>query len=153
MPTNPTKSLSRAATSTFESLAFLVPEEQPPAGATLVPLAAAATVGWRGPFRGRVTVGVTQGVLRAVAENMLGAAAAADDRTRRDALGEVANVVTGNVLPLVAGAEAVFRLDAPQVADAPDLAPRPGEERRAIVHLRMDEGDAVVAFFADAEAA
>jgi CheY-specific phosphatase CheX len=153
MPTNPVKSLSRAATSTFESLAFLVPEEQPAAGAALVPMAAGATVGWRGPFGGRVTVGVSAGVLRAVAENMLGATAAADARTQRDALGEVANVVTGNVLPLVAGAEAVFRLDAPVVAEGADFTPRAGEERRAIVHLRMDEGDAVVAFFQAAEGA
>ena len=153
MPTNPVKSLSRAATSTFESLAFLVPEEQPAVGATLVPLAAGATVGWRGPFGGRVTIGVTAGVLRAAAGNMVGAEAAADPAVRRDALGEIANVVTGNVLPLVAGATAVFRLDAPVVAADADFAPRDGEERRALVHLRMDEGDAIVAFFQGAAAA
>ena len=153
MPTNPVKSLSRAATSTFESLAFLVPEECPAAGAELVPLAAGASVTWRGPLAGRVVVGVAEGVLHAVAGNMLGEAAGADPAVRRDALGEVANVVTGNVLPLVAGAAAVFRLDAPRVHDgAPSFAPAPGEVRAAIVHLRMDEGDAVVAFFADAAA-
>ena len=150
MPTNPVKSLSRAATSTFESLAFLVPEECPAAGAELVPLAAGASVTWRGPLAGRVVVGVADGVLRAVATNMLGTAGD-DPAVRRDALGELANVVTGNVLPLVAGAEAVFRLDAPQVHDgAPSFAPAPGEARAAIVHLRFDEGDAVVAFFAAA---
>ncbi|MCU0626163.1 MAG: chemotaxis protein CheX [Gemmatimonadaceae bacterium] len=153
MLTNPTTSLSRAATSTFESLAFLVPEELPAIGAELVPLAASASVTWRGPVTGRVVIGVSRGVLRAVAENMLGAHAADDATTQRDALGEVANVVTGNVLPLVAGADAVFRLDAPALADGASFAAHAGETRHALLHLRMDEGDAILAFYAEAAAA
>jgi len=35
----------------------------------------------------------------------------------RDALGEVANVVCGNLLPEIAGRDAVFRLDAPRAFD------------------------------------
>jgi hypothetical protein len=153
MLSHPTRSLSQAATSTFEALAFLVPEECPPVGAELVPLAASASVTWRGPVVGRVVIGVSDGVLAAVAGNMVGADAAADPAVRRDALGEVANVVTGNVLPLVAGADAVFRLDAPADGGPTPFAPAAGEARRAIIHLRMDEGDAVVALFAPPEAA
>ncbi len=153
MLSHPTQSLSLAATSTFESLAFLAPEAAPPVGAELVPVAATASVTWRGPLVGRVVIGVSAGVLHAVAENMLGPEAAADPAVQRDALGEVANVVTGNVLPMVAGADAVFRLDAPADAGASPFAAAPGEARHALVHLRMDEGDAVVALFAPPEAA
>jgi hypothetical protein len=153
MLSHPTPSLSLAATSTFEALAFLIPEECPPLGAELVPLAATASVTWRGPVVGRVVIGVSDGVLAAVTGNMLGADAATDPAVQRDALGEVANVVTGNVLPMVAGADAVFRLDAPADAGPAPFTPRAGEARRAIVHLRMDEGDAVVALFAPPEAA
>ncbi len=147
MPQQPTNALLQAATSTFEALALLFPEPCSTEGVEFIPLSAAYSVTFHGAGTGRVVVGVTSGVLPALAENMLGAAAAPDAQLQRDALGEVANVVTGNVLPMVHGAAAVFRLDAPlAVTDAP-FAPRDGEQRVALARVRMDEGDAVLAMF------
>jgi hypothetical protein len=76
MPQPATTSLFQAATSTFESLALLFPEPLSTDGAEFLPLAAAVNVIYRGAGNGRVVVGVTAGVLPALAENMLGAAAA-----------------------------------------------------------------------------
>jgi hypothetical protein len=142
-----TTSLFQAATSTFESLALLFPEPCSTDGAEFLPLAAAFSVTYHGPGTGRVVVGVTAGVLPALAENMLGSAAAPDQQLQRDALGELVNVVTGNVLPMVHGAAAVFRLDAPAaVADEPFKA-RDGETQVAFTRLQMDEGEALLAMF------
>lgn len=147
MPQQPTNALLQAATSTFEALALLFPEPCSTDGVEFIPLSAAYSVTFHGAGTGRVVVGVTSGVLPALAENMLGAAAAPDAQLQRDALGEVVNVVTGNVLPMVHGAAAVFRLDAPTpVTDAP-FTPRDGEQRVALARVRMDEGDAVLAMF------
>jgi CheY-specific phosphatase CheX len=110
-------------------------------------------VTYRGAGTGRVVVGVTAGVLPEVAGNMLGAAAAPDAQLQRDALGEIGNVVTGNVLPLVYGAAPVFRLDAPREAGAEPFASRDGEALLALARLTMDEGDTVVALFAEPDAA
>lgn len=142
-----TTSLFQAATSTFESLALLFPEPCSTDGAEFLPIEAARCVTYHGAGEGRVVVGVTAGVLPALAENMLGAAAAPDEQLQRDALGELVNVVTGNVLPMINGAAAVFRLDAPVAAgDDPFLA-REGEVQAAFTRLQMDEGEALLALF------
>jgi CheY-specific phosphatase CheX len=149
----PTTSLFQAATSTFESLALLFPEPCSAEGAEFLPLAAAVSVNYRGAGTGRVVVGVTAGVLPALAENMLGAAAAPDTQVQRDALGELANVVTGNVLPLINGATAVFRLDAPAPCGDEPFRALDGEVQLAFTRLQMDEGEALVALFSRDEAA
>jgi len=147
MPQPATTSLLQAATSTFESLALLFPERCSAEGAEFIPLAAAFSVTYHGAGTGRVVVGVTAGVLPALAENMLGAAAAPDLQMQRDALGELANIVTGNVLPLINGATAVFKLDAPTPAGEEPFRARDGETRAALTRLQMDEGEAILALF------
>ena len=83
----------------------------------------------------------------ALAANMLGVSdAEADARTRRDALGEVANVVCGNVLPLVGGRHAVFHLGAPHAValdalTAPD-APHGTSWESYREHLLVEAGRA-----------
>lgn len=142
-----TTSLFRAATSTFESLALLFPEPRSIDGAEFLPIEAAHCVTYHGDSEGRVVVGVTSGVLPALAENMLGSAAAPDLQLQRDALGELVNVVTGNVLPMINGATAVFRLDAPVPAGDEPFRAREGEVQAAFARLHMDEGEALLALF------
>ena len=142
-----TTSLFQAATSTFESLALLFPESRSTDGAEFLPIEAAHCVTYHGDSEGRVVVGVTSGVLPALAENMLGSAAAPDLQLQRDALGELVNVVTGNVLPMINGATAVFRLDAPVPAGDDPFRAREGEVQAAFTRLHMDEGEALLALF------
>ena len=142
-----TTSLFQAATSTFESLALLFPEPCSTDGAEFLPLEASFCVTYHGAGEGRVVVGVTAGVLPALAENMLGSAAAPNTQLQRDALGELVNVVTGNVLPMVNGATAVFRLDAPVPAGDDPFRAREGEVQAAFTRLQMDEGEALLALF------
>ena len=70
---------------------------------------AAMCVRFEGPMSGRLVVRLCGGMLHRLATNMLGDA---DGGTslQRDALGEVANVVCGNLLPLIAGPAAEFAL-------------------------------------------
>jgi CheY-specific phosphatase CheX len=142
-----TTSLFQAATSTFEALALLFPEPGSTEGAEFLPIEAAFSVTYHGAGHGRVVVGVTAGVLPALAENMLGAAAAPDPQLQRDALGELVNVVTGNVLPMINGATAVFRLNAPQPAGDTPFTAREGEVQAAFTRLQMDEGEALLALY------
>jgi len=144
-----TTSLFQAATSTFESLALLFPEPQSAEGAEFIPLAASFSVAYHGAGSGRLVVGVTAGVLPALAGNMLGSSSAPDQQLQRDALGELVNVVTGNVLPLINGPAAVFRLDAPIPAGDEPFRRRHGETQVAITRLHMDEGEAILALFTE----
>jgi CheY-specific phosphatase CheX len=147
---HPTTSLIRAATSTFESLALLFPEEETTIGAEFLPLGAATAVRYHGPVTGRVVIGVTGSLMPVLAENMLGADGAPDPAVQRDALGEVANVVAGNLLPLLAGGAAVFTLDAPAHLGEDPWTPQDGETRLALARLKMDEGESVIGLFVDA---
>ena len=126
--------LLTAATSTFEALALLLAEPAAAAvGAAMGEPADASAgqaladghavrVAFRGPFDGALHVAVSAPLAAALAANMLGiplAHARADAALRQDALGELANVICGNVLPLVGGRAAVFHLAAPAALDLP----------------------------------
>jgi CheY-specific phosphatase CheX len=137
--------LLTAATSTFESLALLFADVPASAAQAEAPLTHAVVVAFEGPSTGALTVAVSDDVAVALAANMLGLApeaAAADPALRRDALGELANVVCGNVLPLVAGREAVFHLAAPVACDT---VATPGAPRGALhaETVGVDAGRAV----------
>jgi hypothetical protein len=57
------------------------------------------------------------------------------------------NVVCGNLLPRAAGAEAVFRLDAPQWTQAHDTVTREGDAPVASVTFGVDEGRVAAQLF------
>lgn len=141
--------LRRATVSTFESLAFLFAEDTCTDVQRDAPLAGTVTVEFHGPMRGRIVLRVTESLMPAIAANMLG-----DDEShlvplQRDAIGEMSNVVCGNLLPLLAGTEAVFRLDAPlwrSTVPASDDT-REGDAPISAVVLGMDDGRVEVQLF------
>ena len=100
---------------------MLLPTPAPTADEAAARAAHAVRVAFVGPLRGCLALRVTDDVARACAENMLGAEPQ-QIALVRDALGEVANVVCGNLLPELAGRDAVFHLDAPQPMGADDAA-------------------------------
>lgn len=137
-------SLLQAATSTFEELGFLFATGEPTESQAEAEVEAIARVGFTGPCEGILEVRVAGGVLPALVENMMGAEVS-DPHLTLDALGEVANVICGNVVPAVAGPEAVFDLHAPRVtrgagAELPSLP-----ESAARLSLGIDEGRADLA--------
>ncbi len=134
--------LQRATASTFEELAFLFPDAECTEEQDAAPLDAAVTVEFHGPMRGRLVLRVSSVLLPAIAANMLGEEESRQVPLQRDALGEMANVVCGNLLPLVAGADAVFRLDAPRwhAADAPAADTRAGDVPVARIVFGVDDG-------------
>ena len=144
--------LLTAATSTFESLALLF-AESPPSGAQAdAPLTHAVRVTFAGPCAGVLDVAVSDDVAVALAANMLGLdpeAVRADAGVRHDAVGELANVVCGNVLPLVAGREAVFHLAAPAVRALSDATTARAGAIALTETLGVDGGRAVLTLVLD----
>jgi hypothetical protein len=135
--------LASATASTFEGLALLYAAPDVDAGQRAAPLAAGVRLDFTGPFAGAVVVRTTADVLAAAAANMLGAGGPPPEPLRRDALGELANVICGNLLPAVAG-RAVFDLGAPRwtgVAPADAALGAPVAE----VRLGLEGGRAEVA--------
>ncbi len=140
-----TRELKQAASSTFEMLGFLLPEDDITEEQAQAPVTASSRVRFRGPSSGVMEVEVAGGFLEELASNMLGLERdSVSKQVAQDALGEVANVICGNALPALGGAAAVFDLSAPETTDGP-LAPcaRPeGSIARAI--LGLDGGRAEI---------
>ena len=141
--------LRQATVSTFESLAFLFAEDECNEEQLAAPVAGSVSVEFYGPMRGRIVLRVTESLMPAIAANMLG-----DDEShllplQRDAIGEMSNVVCGNLLPLLAGKEVVFRLDAPQwrAQSAAAVDSRVGDAPLSHVVLGMDDGRVEVQLF------
>jgi CheY-specific phosphatase CheX len=139
--------LQQATASTFEELAFLFLETECTEEQADAPLDAVVTVNFHGPVRGRLTLRVSSVLLPAIAANMLGEEQAKFVPLQRDALGEMANVVCGNLLPLVAGAEAVFRLDAPQWVSERDAVIRDGDAPVSVGTFGAEDGRVEVQLF------
>ena len=101
-----------------------------------------ASVSFRGGLDGTLVVSVSDGMLSSVVGNMLGDEAVSEE-SLRDGLGELANVICGNLMPMVVGEGAVVRLDAPQLAEPPSGEPS------ASSLLHFESGDARVALYLD----
>ncbi len=110
-----TTRLLEATASIFERLGFLFSDYELSEEQEAAPVRMVARVGFVGPLEGNLEVHLAGDVLSALAANMLGEEGMTNPAVIRDALGEVANVICGNVLPDVAGYQAVFDLAAPVV--------------------------------------
>jgi CheY-specific phosphatase CheX len=108
--------LREAAATTLEELAFLFPLDVQEGAKHKGPVDAVASINFRGPFDGRLVLRVSGDLLGTIAGNMFGDDEVHPEYHQRDALGELANVICGNLLPAIGGASAVFTLDAPQVS-------------------------------------
>lgn len=106
--------LARATALTFEGLAFVFPSPELLDDQRQAPFEAAVAIEFEGTFGGQLTLAVSGGVLPAIVSNMLGADLGSDPTARKDALGELANVICGNVLTHVAGGDKSFLLSAPR---------------------------------------
>lgn len=141
------KSLFQATTSTFEDLGFLLPEQQLTEEQEAADLGSAVRIRFEGPFDGCVYVALTGSVLESLTMNMLGDMDRPSESVLQDALGEVANVICGNALPMIAGTREIFHLSAPAsegAASCPD-----GNLVETIV-LGIEEGRVEVSLYTDA---
>jgi hypothetical protein len=139
--------LRRAAATTFEQLGFLFADGEPDDEQAGAPWGGAAAVEFTGPARGRLEVRVTGDVMPELAANMLGLVPPLARTIQVDALGEVTNVICGNVLPALAGRDAVFDLGAPRPLDAHAA---PGSAAEAEVLLGLGAGRALVSLHLEA---
>lgn len=114
MPESLASPLVDAASETFESLAYCFAEPGEPTAVPVDGVDGVVAVAFEGEARGGIVLQLSGGVLPAMAGNMLGLDEPPSVADQRDALGEAANVICGNVLPRVAGASAVFSLGVPR---------------------------------------
>jgi CheY-specific phosphatase CheX len=126
---------------------MLFPETELSEDQAAAPLDVAASVEFRGPMTGRLVLRASSTILPEVANNMLGADDTRPSALQRDALGELANVICGHVLPLIGGADAVFNLAAPNLHLGGELPMRDDDAPAASVQVGVEQGRAEATLF------
>jgi hypothetical protein len=119
--------LGRVATRVFETMTFTsvisVDDLEPGPEPRL-----ASGVSFEGPCAGRVVLEVPRHIVPELAGNMLGEdQSEVSDQQQRDALGELANIICGNLVQELGGPDPVFRLGSPVTSAAPDPGATPPE--------------------------
>lgn len=126
---------------------MLFPEIELSEEQAAAPLDVAASVEFRGPMTGRLVLRASSAILPEVANNMLGADDQRPSALQRDALGELANVICGHVLPLIGGSDAVFNLAAPHLHPIGTLPMRETDSPAATVQVGLEQGRAEATLF------
>lgn len=142
------------AIETMEKLAFLFSFPDEERAEAFPGPAIAGRVGFNGLFSGSLALRMSSSVLPELAVNMLGL----DDEEEthpemhQDAFKEMLNVICGNLLPALAGEEAEFSIDAPEVitADGGDDGIE-FQKAASIVRLMLEDGYCDLVFFVDAK--
>jgi CheY-specific phosphatase CheX len=121
------ETLAAVGKQVFEAMAFTfeMPGQEAPAGGEAM---LRATVAFNGPVHGALVVNLPQAMLPALVANMLGEDEGAElsEQQQYDGLGELANVICGNIVQALAGPQAVFALDSPWIESTPAPAGPPG---------------------------
>ena len=103
-----------------------------------------ATVAFHGPREGALTIECAARLLPVLAANILGDEEAPSEEVRRDALGELANIVCGNVLPAL-DAAGRYSLGPPCVSAASAASAAIGADAARVARSEMRvEGEKVV---------
>lgn len=112
--------LAAVAKEVLETMAFTfeMPGEEAPESTDLL----RATVGFRGPFGGAVSLALPRSMMPDIVVNMLGVGEdeIPPEQDQRDAIGELANVICGNLVQVLAGPQPIFDLAPPKI-DIPPL--------------------------------
>lgn len=125
--------LYHSAVRIFEELTFMFTDSDLEPAQSEAPFEAGAIVRFHGPLEGRLTVCLFGDVLSALSRNMLADVENPSREMQLDTLKEVANVICGNLLPLVAGADAVFDLNPPDIVTSAEPCEDDGPENHISV--------------------
>jgi len=120
MPESLEAVLVGATQSALEKTAFLFAEPGAPADSAddAAHDAVFATVAFSGSHHGAFSIAFPETLLPVLAVNVLGEEEVPDSATQRDALGELANIICGNVLPAL-DPDGKYSLGSPVVGTVP----------------------------------
>lgn len=143
------KSLMETAVQTFEDLGMMLLNEELTEDQKEAANEASMMVTFAGPFTGRLEISVYGEITEKLALNISGSEELASEIMPLDALGEIANVICGNVLPKIAGSKVIFDLTGPSPIGTEQSAKDAGMEIVADSHLGLEDGRAEIRLYVD----
>ena len=150
MKTQIKKVLIESTVRTFEDLCFMYQEPELKDTQENLPLEAAAEVKYRSDdFSGKLLIETRGGLFSAIATNIL----SNDDPTaqqKKDALGEIANIICGNIVPSLGGGGRGYKIEPPRSLNKDDLLKEEWQEEPvAEITLNFNDGRADIKLFMD----
>ena len=138
-------SLRQAAVSTFEQVVFLLPDTPPDAQQRAREVRAVATIAFSGPAHGVLQVRACEGLLPRLTANMLGQEIESEI-VQLDALGEIANIICGQIFPHLDPISA-FEQKPPEVAACEGVSESSLPAAVAQIELGLDTSRADVLLY------
>lgn len=150
MKTQIEKILIESTVKTLEDLCFIYQEPELKDAQENLPLEAAAEVKYRNDdFTGRLLIESKGGLFSAIATNML-SNDNPSDQLKKDALGEIANIICGNVVPSLAGGGREYKIESPRSLNKDELLKEKKQEKPlSEITLNFNQGRADIKFFVD----
>ena len=150
MKTQIKKVLIESTIRTFEDLCFMYQEPELKDAQENLPLEAAAEVKYRSDdFTGKLLIETRGGLFSAIATNIL----SNDDpssQQKKDALGEIGNIICGNVVPSLGGGGREYKIEPPRSLNKDDLLKEEWQEEPvAEITLNFNDGRADIKLFVD----
>ena len=150
MKTQIEKVLVESTVRTLEDLCFMYQEPDLKDAQENLPLEAAAEVEYRNDdFTGKLLIETRGGLFSAIATNIL----SNDDpsaQQKKDALGEIANIICGNVVPSLGGSGREYKIEPPRSLNKDDLLKEEWQEEPvAEITLNFSDGRADIKLFVD----
>jgi CheY-specific phosphatase CheX len=134
---------------TFEDICFIYQVPELKDAQKNMELEAAAEVKYRGDLTGKLLIETRGGLSMAIAANMLSNDVPSAQQ-KKDALGEIANIICGNVVPSLGRGKLEYKIESPRSLNKDELLK---EEKQgnplAEITLNFNEGRADIKFFVD----
>jgi CheY-specific phosphatase CheX len=150
MKTQIEKILIESTVKTLEDLCFIYQEPELKDAQENLPLEAAAEVKYRNDdFTGRLLIESRGGLFSAIATNML-SNDAPNAQQKKDALGEIANIICGNVVPSLGQGGREYKIESPRSLNKDDLLKEEKQENPLVkITLNFNQGRADIKLFVD----
>ena len=139
--------LRESTIKTFEDICFIYQVPELKDDQKNLVLEAAAEVKFRGIFTGKLMIETRGGLFSAIASNMLSNEVPSIQQ-KKDALGEIANIICGNVVPSLGRSEPEYKIESPICLNTDDLLKENKQEKPlAEVTLNFNQGRADIKLF------
>ena len=139
--------LKESTIKTFEDICFIYQVPELKDDQKNMALEAVAEVNFRGNFTGKLVIETRGGLFSAIAANML-SNDVPEDRQKKDALGEVANIICGNVVPSLGRSEPEYKIEGPRCLNKDDLLKEEKQEKPlAEITLNFNQGRVDIKLF------
>jgi CheY-specific phosphatase CheX len=143
------KVLKEATVSTFEDICFIYQVPELKDIQKNMALEAAAEVKYLGDYTGKLVIETRGGLFSAIAANML-SNDLPTSRQKKDALGEIANIICGNIVPSLGRSERGYKIQSPRSLSKDELLKEERQDKPlAEVTLNLNQGRADIKFFVD----